>query len=163
VKVANEKLVVMSKHEHWPPRIVRCLNSNCGLTIAWILTMEGRFRGQWALMLCYHAERWQWLLSFHVLIFSRPLIRFSTIKAIIIYYLKHNYHIFVLHCLSNNPMTTCKVTLTMWSLFNQTLSTYESAWINVFFSHIWMWISQQKLNWNRNSYKSLPMQWQFSS
>jgi hypothetical protein len=34
-------IVATSKHEHWPPFIVRCLNSNCGLTIAWILTREG--------------------------------------------------------------------------------------------------------------------------
>jgi hypothetical protein len=48
---------VTSKHEHWPPCIVRCLNSNCGLTITWILTMEGRFRGQWVFMLWCHADR----------------------------------------------------------------------------------------------------------
>jgi hypothetical protein len=30
------KNVVTSKHEHWPPYIVRCLNSNHGLTAAWI-------------------------------------------------------------------------------------------------------------------------------
>jgi hypothetical protein len=34
-------IVVMSKHEHWPPFIVRCLNSNCAFNISWILTMEG--------------------------------------------------------------------------------------------------------------------------
>jgi hypothetical protein len=38
------KIVVTSKHEHWLPFIVHSLNSNCGLTFAWILTMEGRFR-----------------------------------------------------------------------------------------------------------------------
>jgi hypothetical protein len=34
-----------------------CLNSNCGLTIAWILTMEGRFRGRVLMLLAYVTPR----------------------------------------------------------------------------------------------------------
>jgi hypothetical protein len=94
------KTVVISKYECWPRCIVRCLNSNCGLTIAWSLTMEGWFRGHWPFMLWCHAERWYWVLCFDA--FLKQTIWFSTIKVIINYYLKHNYHIFVLHCLSNN-------------------------------------------------------------
>jgi hypothetical protein len=46
-------------------------------------------------------------------------IRFLTIKAIINYYLKHNYHIFALHRLSNNiTYEHAKSLLPLWSFFN---------------------------------------------
>jgi hypothetical protein len=45
IKMENGKwsIVVTRKHEQLPC-IVPCLNNNCGLTIAWILTIECRFR-----------------------------------------------------------------------------------------------------------------------
>jgi hypothetical protein len=51
------KIVVTSEHEHWRPCIVRCFNSNYGLTIVWFLTMDSE-DSQWMSL------RWHWVLSF---------------------------------------------------------------------------------------------------